>query len=71
MLQNAMRLCEAKFGTLWLAEDKGFRPVTAVLAVSRQPEQIRHFIPETPQGRVIATKRLVHVADTTAVPRTG
>jgi two-component system, NtrC family, sensor kinase len=27
MLANAVRLCEAKFGFLWLAESDGFRPV--------------------------------------------
>jgi hypothetical protein len=50
MLQNAIRLCEAQFGTLWLAEDKGFRPVAAVLAVSRQPEQIRTSFQKHPKA---------------------
>src|SRR5438094_9215007 len=27
MLDNATRLCEAKYGMLWLFEDGGFRPV--------------------------------------------
>jgi hypothetical protein len=27
MLENAVRICEAKFGTLYLCEDDGFRAV--------------------------------------------
>ena len=27
MLENATRICEAKFGVLWLAEGEGFRSV--------------------------------------------
>ena len=73
MLKNATRLCEAKFGSLWLAEGDGFRPVALhnvppALAASRQPDQLIHFPPETPVGRVAMTKRLVHVADIRSDP---
>ena len=73
MLKNATRLCEAKFGSLWLAEGDGFRPVALhnvppALAASRQPDQLIRFPPETPVGRVAITKRLVHVADIRSDP---
>jgi two-component system, NtrC family, sensor kinase len=68
MLANGTRICEAKFGFLWLAESDGFRPVAfhnvpAALAASRRSDQIIHFGPETPIGRLVETRRLVHVAD--------
>ena len=68
MLSNATRICEAKFGFLWLAEGDGFRPVAfhnvpAALAASLRSDQIIHFGPETPIGRLVETRRLVHVAD--------
>jgi transcriptional regulator with GAF, ATPase, and Fis domain len=73
MLSSAARLCEAKFGSMWLAEGDGFRPValynvSPALAASRQPDQLIHFPPETPVGRVAMTKRLVHVADIRSDP---
>jgi GAF domain-containing protein len=73
MLNNAARLCEAKFGSMWLVEGDGFRPVALhnvppALAAGRQPDQIIHFLPQTPVGRLAKTKRLVHVADIRSDP---
>jgi signal transduction histidine kinase len=73
MLENAIHICEAKFGMLWLTEAGGFRPVALrgappALAGERRPDQIMHFPAETPIGRLVATKQLVHVADITADP---
>jgi GAF domain-containing protein len=73
MLANAVRLCEAKFGFLWLAESDGFRPVALhnvphALAFARRHDQVIHFGPETPIGRLAETRRLVHVADITSDP---
>jgi GAF domain-containing protein len=73
MLANAVRLCEAKFGFLWLAECDGFRPVALhnvprALAFARRHDQVIHFGPETPLGRLAETRRLVHVADITSDP---
>ena len=51
MLENAVRLCGAKFGVLWLAEGDGFRSVALhgappALAEARRKEPfIRHFGP--------------------------
>jgi len=68
MLENATRICEAKFGMLWLSEGDGFRSVAvhgvpAELAATRSSEHIVRFSAEAPFGRVVSTKRLVHVAD--------
>ncbi len=72
-LANVVRLCEAKFGFLWLAESDGFRPVAfhnvpTALATSRRSDQIIHFGSETPIGRLVKTRRLVHVADIRCEP---
>jgi len=73
MLENATRICEAKFGFLWLADCDGFRAVglygvPPALGVARRRDQIVRFRPDTPFGRMIETKRLVHVADITVEP---
>jgi GAF domain-containing protein len=73
MLANAVRLCQAKFGFLWLAESDGFRPVALhnvphALAFARRHDQVIHFGSETPIGRLAETRRLVHVADITSDP---
>src|SRR5262245_20694581 len=73
MLENATRICEAKFGFLWLAERDGLRAVAfhnvpPALAASRRHDQIIHFGPETPMGRLIETRQLIHVADIRSEP---
>src|SRR5262249_38804477 len=73
VLENATRLCEAKFGILWLAEGDKWRSVAlhglpAGLAAARQGEPVVHFAPNTPIGRVISTTQLVHVDDLTKEP---
>jgi two-component system NtrC family sensor kinase len=73
MLENATRICEAKFGFLWLAARDGFRAaafhnVPPELAARRQHDQAIHFGPDTPMGRLIETRQLVHVADIRSEP---
>ena len=68
VLENATRICDAKFGMLWLAEDDGFRPVEmhgvpAALVEERHTDGAIHFGPDIPLGRVALTKQLAHVAD--------
>src|SRR5262245_4028610 len=68
MLDNATRICEAKFGMLWLSEGDGFRPVAThgvptALAEERNYEGVIRFSPDVPFGRLVLTKRPVHVAD--------
>jgi len=68
MLNNATRICEAKFGMLWLSEGDGFRPVAthgvpAALAEERNYEGVIRFSPDVPLGRLMLSKRPIHVAD--------
>ena len=70
MLENATRLCEAKFGALQLRENGAFRvaamhnPPPAYAEARRQNPLI---VPSAHNalGRVIATKQLVHITDYT------
>ena len=70
MLENATRLCEAKFGALQLRENGAFRvaamhnPPPAYAEARRQNPLI---VPTAHNalGRVIATKQLVHITDYT------
>jgi signal transduction histidine kinase len=68
MLENATRLCEAKFGTLYLCEDEGFRAVAMhnappAYAKRRPPDAIFRPPPDGPLGIVAATKQVAQIAD--------
>src|SRR5262249_621180 len=68
ILAEATRLCEAKFGVLWLCEGDGFRPVALngpppAYAEARQREPVLSPNPGTTMGRVLATKRAAQIAD--------
>ena len=68
MLENATRICEAKFGTLFLFEARGSAsaPCTARRRLV-EVRQARRTGPSSPDlsrfGRVAATKQVVHIAD--------
>ena len=68
MLENAMRICEAKFGNLLLVEGDAFRHVAlhgapqAYLEERRREPVIRPR-PGSDLDRVEATKQIVHIAD--------
>src|SRR5262249_2465563 len=71
MLENAVRVCEAKFGILWLREGDGFRSVALhnlppAYAEQRQREPVIRPGPGTGLGRVAKTKQVIHVADVRA-----
>ena len=74
MLANAVRLCAAKFGTLWLAEGGDYYRSAAIydlppaLAEARRREPVVKFAPETGLGRVVKTKEVVHVRDMSQDP---
>jgi GAF domain-containing protein len=73
MLENAVRLCVANFGTLWLAEGDHFRSVAfhdlpPALAEERRREPVVKFDPNTGIGRVVKTKQVVHVDDMSQDP---
>ena len=67
MLENAVRTCDAKFGTLYLREADAFRmvathnaPPAYVEARDREPFRPP---PSTPLGRAASTRQVVQIAD--------
>ncbi|HEX4407615.1 MAG TPA: cache domain-containing protein [Xanthobacteraceae bacterium] len=68
VLGNATRICDAKFGTLQLYEDGKFRlgamfnPPPAY-AESRRKTPVVEALPQSPLGKILATKQLVHIPD--------
>jgi GAF domain-containing protein len=73
MLSNAVRICGAKFGALFLAEGEAYRAVALhnappAFAEVRRREPIRPVNPGTALGRVAATRQPVQIADVRADP---
>ncbi len=70
MLENATRICEAKFGTMYFREGDAFRAVAMHGAPPAYAEARLHKLvepgPDTGIGRVVATKRVVQVEDASA-----
>jgi len=72
MLANATRLCEAKFGNLFLREGGVFRAVavhgasTYLDLLRREPVIDVGNFPYAPLARLVETKDVVHVPDVTA-----
>jgi GAF domain-containing protein len=68
MLENATRICEAKFGNLLLYEGDAFRVAAMHGAPQawdelRQREPVIRLTPKNPLGRVAGTRQLQHIAD--------
>ena len=68
MLENATRVCGAKFGTLWLRDGEGLRaaalhgaPATWVDRIAQKP--VFRPGPRAPIARVLEHRRAVQVAD--------
>ena len=74
LLANAVRVCGAKFGVLFLPEgDDAYRSVALhgappAFAESRRRDPLIRLNPATTLGRVAATKRVVQVEDIRADP---
>src|SRR6516162_1602726 len=73
MLENATRICEAKFGNLFLYEGNAFRNVCPIGPTAytewyrREPiVELSNQHPQIPLARVARTKEVVHVPDFTA-----
>ena len=73
ILENATRICEAKFGSMYLYEGDAFRfvaqhnaPLAFVEARTRDP--IVRPPPDMPLGRVAITKQVSHIADIRTAP---
>jgi signal transduction histidine kinase len=67
VLENATRLCEAKFGTLYLRDADGFRAAATHNAPPAYVEARRDPLlrppPDAPLGRLAITKQVVHIVD--------
>jgi signal transduction histidine kinase/signal transduction protein with GAF and PtsI domain len=72
MLANAVRLCAASFGNLYLRDGEFFRLVafhnTPAAFVARRRAQSYRPGPNAPPNRMLSTRAPVHVADLTADP---
>ncbi len=68
MLANATRICEAKFGNLWLREGDSFRITATFGAPSAYREYFDlepavHPDPRSGLGTIVRTKKEIHIAD--------
>ena len=68
MLENAVRICDANFGTLQLRDNGAFRVAAMhnpppLFAEARQGNPFIYPSSHNVLGRVIATQQLVHIAD--------
>ena len=76
VLENAVRICDAKFGHLWLREDDALRIAgthgapDAFVAYLRE-EPVFRPKPETGLGQLVRMKKLFHLADITSLPTYG
>ena len=71
ILENATRICEAKFGALFLCEAEGFRAVAlhnAPPAFAQAMSSILNPPPFTGIARAATTKQPVQIVDVTATP---
>jgi GAF domain-containing protein len=71
LLENATRLCAAKFGNLYLCEGDAFRTIAMhnvppAFAEARRRDPLVRPGPETALTRLVNTKKVVHVPDITA-----
>jgi class 3 adenylate cyclase len=68
MLENAVRICEAKFGTMFLREGDAFRTVALhnappAYAELRRRNPMIDPHPKSALARLVATRQVVHIAD--------
>jgi signal transduction histidine kinase len=73
MLENAVRLCEAEFGDLYLWDRDGFRMVAThnsppAYAAARRHDPLLRPPPDAPLGLVATTKQVAHIPDITKIP---
>jgi GAF domain-containing protein len=71
MLENAIRVCQAKFGIMFLYDGEAFRTAAlhgaspAYAEARRAPLLVRDLHPDAPVARVARTNKVVHIADAT------
>ncbi|MGC2823973.1 MAG: GAF domain-containing protein [Pseudolabrys sp.] len=68
-LENALRICEAKFGTLYLCDGSTLRPVAdtqrappAYIEARKRKPRLPP-VPDGPVRRVLITKQVAHITD--------
>jgi GAF domain-containing protein len=76
MLQNAVRICDAKFGNLWVREGDKFR----IVAINGGPPKYRDYLfseplvsadPDSAMGRVASTGQVLQIDDISTAPTHG
>jgi signal transduction histidine kinase/DNA-binding response OmpR family regulator len=76
LLQNAVRICEAKFGNLWVREGDKFR----IVAVHGGPQEYRDLLfseplvlpsPDSAMGRAAGTGQVAQIEDIGTTPTHG
>ena len=76
MLSNAVRICDAKFGNMWVREGDNFR----VVAIHGAPQEYRDAMfadplvlpdPESTMGRLVATGQVIQIDDVSTAPTHG
>ena len=76
MLQNAVRICEAKFGNMWVREGDKFR----VVAIHGAPQEYRDAMladplvspdPQSTMGRLVNTGEVIQIDDVATAPTHG
>ncbi len=71
MLENATRICAAKFGTLYLRDADAYRAVATHNAPPAYVEARKRDLvrppPDSALGQIAKTRKVAHVADITAV----
>jgi hypothetical protein len=73
MLENAVRICEAFFGNLYLRDADGFHMVAArhdspAYVAARMSDPLLRPPPDAPLGRLAISKEVVQVADIRTLP---
>jgi GAF domain-containing protein len=68
MLENATRICDAKFGNLWLSQDDGFLVAATHGIPSEYRDRLKvgavsHPGPSLPLSRAKKTRQVVHITD--------
>src|SRR5262249_54434452 len=68
MLENATRICGAKFGNLWLAKDGGFQLAATHNLPPEYQDQVQRDVvlypgPTLPIARATGTREPVHILD--------
>ena len=73
MLENAVRICGAKFGMLYLSEGDGFRTVAMhdvprAFSDTREREPVVYPPAGSPLGRIMRARQVAHIADVRTEP---